>query len=101
MRPTESQKLFPHPFFFNSVPWPRLREALCSQLGQDRHHSLSLYIPSLRFNWPKDRQLVLRDTQGMPALHPEFESIVGDMRYWSMSSPWTDLFPDLVHFLGA
>lgn len=100
MRPTNSQKLYPHPFFFNSIPWPGLREALCSQVGQDRRHIISTYIPSFRFKWPKDKELIMRDFEGGPALHPEFESYVCDIRYWSMGSPWTDQFPDLLHCLN-
>lgn len=42
----------------------------------------------------------MRDFEGGPALHPEFESYVCDIRYWSMGSPWTDQFPDLLHCLN-
>lgn len=100
MRPTYSQKLNPHAFFYNSIPFPGLREVLCGgQVGKDTRHTLSLYIPSLRFKWPKDKDLIVRDAQGLPGLHPDFEVTVGNIRNWSMGPPWTDMFPNLMQYL--
>ena len=53
----------------------------------------------MHFNWPTNKLLFCMDETGNMVLHPDFEAIVGDLRYWQMSPPWTDLFPELIQYL--
>ena len=95
MRPTEIQMSNLHPVSIDFLPWPDLRDYLCLHQNMDSRHSVDLYIKCVRLNWPKDKDLLCRSASGLMDLNPDFESIAFDAKNWYLTSPWTEMFPQL------
>ena len=74
-----------------------LRNHLCLHQNTDARHSISLYLQCIRLMWPPEKELMVRDpTTGKIELHKDFETIVCDARYWSVTDKWRAMFPHLL-----
>lgn len=54
---------------------------------------------SINFKWPADKQLLCRDKEGAFGVNTNFEDYVRDLSCWELGTPWSETFPDLVHYL--
>lgn len=99
LRPTEIQQSHPHGVVVDYIPWPSLRDYLCSSDDTDPRHSLHVYFESVRLLWPPQLPLIVRDLSVDLVLSPEFEAVAGRLESWAMGPPWTDAFPHLLHLV--
>ncbi|KAH7133069.1 hypothetical protein B0J13DRAFT_92879 [Dactylonectria estremocensis] len=94
--PTEVQDTCPHPVSIDYIPWPDLRDFLCTHQVLESRHSVKLYLESLQLRWPVGCPLLAVNSEGLVDVSPEFETAVFDLRNWSLSPGWADMFPRLV-----
>lgn len=95
--PTETQKLNPHSVVIDYIPWPRLRDYLCTSGDETARTSLNLYMESMQFNWKSETPLFVQAEGGQMSISPEFEVAVGTLENWSLGAPWSEAFPYLAH----
>lgn len=99
MLPTEAQKAFPHSVVVDYLPWPRLRDYICTSDDSDPRHSIQFYFESIQLRWPPDCPLFAQSETGQIILSPEFERVVFEIENWSLGPPWSDAFPHLMHLI--
>ncbi|KAF7557917.1 hypothetical protein G7Z17_g239 [Cylindrodendrum hubeiense] len=97
--PTEVQDTCPHPVSIDYIPWPDLRDFLCTHPKVKSRHSAKMYLESLQLRWPIGSPLLAVDSGGQVAISPEFEAAVFDLRNWDLGPPWADAFPRLVSLI--
>ncbi|KAF4980047.1 hypothetical protein FZEAL_3909 [Fusarium zealandicum] len=97
--PTEVQNTYPHPVSIDYIPWPDLRDWLCSNQRMESRHSVKIYLESLRLKWPPGLSLMAFDSSGQVSVSPEFETTVCDLSNWELGPPWLDAFPRLVSLI--
>ncbi|KAH7153380.1 hypothetical protein EDB81DRAFT_791284 [Dactylonectria macrodidyma] len=97
--PTKVQDTCPHPVSIDYIPWPDLRDFLCTRPMIESRHSVKLYLESLQLRWPVGCPLLAVNSEGLVDVSPEFEAAVFDLRNWSLSSAWADMFPRLVSLI--
>ncbi|KAM5345072.1 hypothetical protein ACJ41O_010934 [Fusarium nematophilum] len=97
--PTEVQNTFPHPVSIDYIPWPDLRDFLCTHQRLKSRHSVKIYLESLRLKWPPGCPMLALDSGGQVSISPEFEAIACDLRNWDLGSPWADAFPRLASLI--
>ncbi|KAF5012863.1 hypothetical protein FDECE_1153 [Fusarium decemcellulare] len=94
--PTEVQNTYPHQVSIDYIPWPDLRDFLCTHQRIKSRHSVKMYLESLRLKWPPGCPLLAVDNGGQVSVSPEFEAIACDLNNWELGPPWLDAFPRLV-----
>ena len=99
MLQTEIQRSTPHSVVVDYLPWPRLRDHLCTSGDEDLERSLYFYFESTEFLWPSERPIFAQGEGGQMVLSPEFEQAVGSLEHWRIGSPWSDAFPHLLHLV--
>lgn len=99
MLPTEIQRSTPHSVIVDYVPWPRLRDYLCTSADEDLARSLYFYFESTDFVWPSECPVFAQGEGGQMALSPEFEMAVCNLEHWRIGSPWSEAFPHLLHLV--
>ncbi|KAF4493546.1 Beta-1,4-mannosyl-glyco 4-beta-N-acetylglucosaminyltransferase [Fusarium agapanthi] len=50
--PTDVQNTYPHPVSIDYIPWPDLRDFLCTNPRIKSRHSVKIYLESLQLKWP-------------------------------------------------
>ncbi|RBR21691.1 uncharacterized protein FIESC28_04791 [Fusarium coffeatum] len=93
--PTEVQNTYPHPVSIDYIPWPDLRDFLCTNPRIKSRHSVKMYLESLQLKWPPGCSLMTMEG-GQVCVSPEFEAIACDLNNWKLGPPWLDAFPRLV-----
>ncbi|KAH6969445.1 hypothetical protein DER45DRAFT_549286 [Fusarium avenaceum] len=93
--PTEVQNTYPHPVSIDYIPWPDLRDFLCTNPRIKSRHSVKMYLESLQLKWPPGCSLLTMDS-GQVCVSPEFEAIACDLNNWELGPPWLDAFPRLI-----
>ncbi|KAM0346660.1 hypothetical protein ACHAPU_005372 [Fusarium lateritium] len=93
--PTEVQNTYPHPVSIDYIPWPDLRDFLCTNPRIKSRHSVKMYLESLQLKWPPGCSLMTMEG-GQVCVSPEFEAIACDLNNWELGPPWLDAFPRLV-----
>ncbi|KAF4438664.1 bzip transcription factor [Fusarium austroafricanum] len=93
--PTEVQNTYPHPVSIDYIPWPDLRDFLCTNPRIKSRHSVKIYLESLQLKWPPGCPLMVVK-EGQVCVSPEFEAIACDLNNWELGSPWLEAFPRLV-----
>ncbi|KAF5019402.1 hypothetical protein F66182_8602 [Fusarium sp. NRRL 66182] len=93
--PTEVQNTYPHPVSIDYIPWPDLRDFLCTNPRIKSRHSVKMYLESLQLKWPPGCPLMTVEG-GQVCVSPEFEAIACDLNNWKLGPPWLDVFPRLV-----
>lgn len=99
--PTEAQRSNPHPVIVDHIPWPRLRDHLCTSGDESLQRSIHFYFESMEFLWPPGSPIFVQGDGGQMALSPEFEVAVGTLEHWRIGPPWSDTFPHLMHLVEA
>ncbi|KAL6409147.1 hypothetical protein AUP68_05517 [Ilyonectria robusta] len=99
--PTKVQDTCPHPVSIDYIPWPDLRDFLCTHQRLESGHSVKLYLESLRLRWPVGCPLLAVNGEGLVDVSPEFEAAVFDLGNWSLSPEWEDAFPRLVSLVHS
>ena len=97
--PTETQELNPHPVVVDYLPWPPLRDHLCTNGDEELQRSLNLYLESMQFNWSSELPLFVQGDGGQMSISPEFELAVGNLENWHLGPPWSEAFPHLMHLI--
>ncbi|KAF4989493.1 hypothetical protein FGRMN_9073, partial [Fusarium graminum] len=72
--PTEVQNTYPHPVSIDYIPWPDLRDFLCTNPRIKSRHSVKMYLESLQLKWPPGCSLMTMEG-GQVCVSPEFEAI--------------------------
>ncbi|KAF4948636.1 hypothetical protein FGADI_9540 [Fusarium gaditjirri] len=93
--PTEVQNTYPHPVSIDYIPWPDLRDFLCTNPRIKSRHSVKIYLESLQLKWPPGCPLMAVEN-GQVCVSPEFEAIACDLNNWELGPPWLEAFPRLV-----
>ncbi|KAF5539258.1 bzip transcription factor [Fusarium mexicanum] len=93
--PTEVQNTYPHPVSIDYIPWPDLRDFLCTNPRIKSRHSVKIYLESLQLKWPPGCPLMAVQG-GHVCVSPEFEAIACDLNNWELGPPWLEAFPRLV-----
>ncbi|KAF5657053.1 bzip transcription factor [Fusarium heterosporum] len=93
--PTEVQNTYPHPVSIDYIPWPDLRDFLCTNPRIKSRHSVKMYLESLQLKWPPGCSLMTIEG-GQVCVSSEFEAIACDLNNWELGPPWLDAFPRLV-----
>ncbi|XEV05134.1 hypothetical protein FSHL1_010421 [Fusarium sambucinum] len=93
--PTEVQNTYPHPVSIDYIPWPDLRDFLCTNPRIKSRHSVKMYLESLQLKWPPGCSLMTMEG-GQVCVSPDFEAIACDLNNWKLGPPWLDNFPRLV-----
>ncbi|CEF88006.1 hypothetical protein FGSG_04939 [Fusarium graminearum PH-1] len=93
--PTEVQNTYPHPVSIDYIPWPDLRDFLCTNPRIKSRHSVKMYLESLQLKWPPGSSLMTMEG-GQVCVSPEFEAIACDLNNWKLGPPWLDNFPRLI-----
>ena len=95
------QDTYPHPVTIDFLPWPELRNYLCTHQNRDLRHCVKLYVESLRLNCPPTTPIFAMggDRPGQLSMSQEFEDIVVDLRNWTLGAPFADTFPQLMKFV--
>ena len=101
MLPTEIQRSNPHSVIVDYVPWPRLRDHLCTSGDEDLARSLYFYFESTKFIWPSERPIFVQGEGGQMTPSLEFERAVGSLEHWRIGSPWSEAFPHLLHLVES
>jgi len=96
--PTEIQNTHPHPVCIDFLPWPGLRDYLCQHKYWDSRHCVKLYMESLCLTCPQGSSLVTLEG-GQVVMSKEFEDIASDLANWSLGAPFSETFPQLMHFV--
>ncbi|SPO03124.1 uncharacterized protein DNG_05806 [Cephalotrichum gorgonifer] len=97
--PTETQISTPHSVVVDYLPWPRLRDHLCTSGDEDLGRSIFLYFESIEFIWPPERPIFAQDDGGQMVLSLEFELAIGNLENWRIGAPWSEAFPELMHLV--
>lgn len=100
MLPTDIQKTTPHSVVVDYMPWPRLREHLCTSSDEDLGRSVYFYFESMQFVWPSECPIFVQNDVGEMSISLEFELAVGSLENWRLGAPWSEAFPHLVHLAG-
>jgi hypothetical protein len=80
------------------LPWPGLRDYLCQHKYWDSRHCVKLYMESLCLTCPQGSSLVTLEG-GQVVMSKEFEDIASDLANWSLGAPFSETFPQLMHFV--
>ncbi|KAK3897561.1 hypothetical protein C8A05DRAFT_38886 [Staphylotrichum tortipilum] len=99
MLPTDIQRSNPHSVIVDYIPWPRLRDHLCTSGDEDLARSVYFYFESTEFVWPAERPVFAQSEGGQMAPSLEFERAVGKLEHWRLGAPWSDAFPHLLHLV--
>jgi hypothetical protein len=99
MLPTDIQRSTPHSVIVDYVPWPRLRDHLCTSDDEELARSVYFYFESTEFIWPSECPVFAQGEGGQMALSPEFEMAVANLEHWRIGSPWAEAFPHLLHLV--
>ena len=98
-RPLPSQYRFAHPFWIDYVHWPMIRERFVHvwDLYQETEF-YSTFLCNLRLDFEAgDQPLINLNAQGTDlVLNPAFHASVDDLRKFSMSPTFTQLYPELL-----
>lgn len=99
MMPTEIQKSHPHSIVVDFLPWPGLRDHFCVSGDADPRHSIHFYNESVKLRCPPIYSLFALDDMGRVSLSAEFETIIYDLKNWTIGPPWSHAFPHLTHLV--
>ena len=99
MLPTDIQRANPHSVIVDYIPWPRLRDYLCTSGDEDAARSVYFYFESTQFLWPAESPVFAQSEGGEMAPSPEFERAVGKLEHWRIGAPWSETFPHLLHLV--
>lgn len=99
--PTDIQKSHPHPVVVDFLPWPDLRNYLCTHTDGDSRHSVNFYFESMVFTWPGNCSLFAQGEGGEVSLGPDFEAVAWNLENWKMGPPFSLELPHLMPLVHA